>query len=246
MNIFVEGDRETSGRIVFAAAEYLGNSGLFHNMAGAPPPDSPRAGTFRPAAYYRTDDFRTDFADFMRTHRAGKTAAVKALLDYEDALGRSEAADTRAVPAGDLLPPGANLVPNDMPVRRNRILVFELAYDIQLIVDALKLQKKPVQSRDRYFYVTRPLSAASARIDQISNWMAYLLRLCDGRRSVDAIVRQLSARLPEIQKSFREYVCMRLLQGAENEQFIEVYRTARDSVAPNRKPAAKLNARRAA
>ncbi len=196
--------------------------------------------------YYRTDDFCTDFTDFMRTHRAGKTTAVKALLDYEDALRRSAAADTRAMPAGDLLSPGASLAPNDMPVRRNRILVFELAYDIQLIVDALKLQKKPVQSPDRYFYVTRPLSAASARIDRISNWMAYVLRLSDGRRSVDAIVRQLSARLPEIQKSFREYVCMRLLQGAEKEQFIEVYRTAPDSVAPNRKAAAKLNARRAA
>lgn len=196
--------------------------------------------------YYRTDNFRIDFADFVRTHKAGKTPAVKALLDYEDALGRSAAADTRTVPAGDLLLPGASLGPNDMPVRGNRILVFELAHDIQRIVDALKLQQKPVQFRGRYFYVTRPLSAASARIDQISNWMAYLLRLCDGRRSVNAIVRQLSARLPEIQKSFREYVCMRLLQGAENERFIEVYRTARDFVAANRKAAVKLKARKAA
>src|SRR5579862_49722 len=187
--------------------------------------------------YYRTDDFCTDFADFMRTHRAGKTTAVIALLDYEDALGRSAATDTRALPAGDLLSPGSDLVPNDMPVRRNRILVFELAYDIQRIVDALKLQKKPVQSRDRYFYVTRPLSAARTRIDQISDRMADLLRLCDGRRSVHAIIRELSARLPEIQKSFREYACMRLLQGADNEQFIEVYRSARDSVDTNDKAA---------
>ena len=120
--------------------------------------------------------------------------------------------------------------------------------DSQLLpnVDALKLQKEPVQSRDRYFYVTRPLSAASTRIDQISNRMADLLRLCDGRRSVNAIVRQLSGRLPEIQKSFREYVCMRLLQAAENEQFIEVYRTARDSVDTRGKAAVTLNARKAA
>ena len=196
--------------------------------------------------YYRTDNFRTDFADFVRTHKAGKAPVVKALLDYEDALGRSAAADTRTVPAGDLLSPGAALGPNDMPVRGNRIFVFELAHDIQRIIDALKLQQKPVQFRGRYFYVTRPLSAASSRIDQISNWMAYLLRLCDGRRSVNAIVRQLSAQLPEIQKSFREYVCMRLLQGAENERFIEVYRTARDFVAPNREAAVKLKGRKAA
>ena len=190
--------------------------------------------------YYRTDDFRTDFVAFMRTQRAGKTTAVKALLDYEDAVRRSAAANTRTVPAGDLLLPGASLGPKDLPVRRNRILIFELAYDIQRIVAALKLQKKPVQSRGRYFYVTRPLSAASTRIDQISNWMADLLRLCDGRRCVNAILRQLSGRLPEIQKSFREYVCMRLLQAAENEQFIEVYRTARDSVDTSCKAAATL------
>jgi radical SAM superfamily enzyme YgiQ (UPF0313 family) len=190
--------------------------------------------------YYRTGDFRTDFADFIRTRRACKTTAVKALLDCEEALGRCAAADRRTIPAGDLLPPGANLRVNDKPVRRDRILVFELDYDIQRIVDALKLQKKPVQSKDRCFYVTRPRSPASARIEHISKWMAYLLRLCDGTRSVNAIVRQLSARLPEIEKCFGEYVCMRLLQGAEKEQFIEVYRTAR--VAANRKAAAKLNA----
>ncbi|HYL16565.1 MAG TPA: radical SAM protein [Terriglobales bacterium] len=189
--------------------------------------------------YYRTDDFRTDFADFVRTGKMGRTSTMRALLDYEDALRRSLAADTRTVPAGDLLPPGAALDPNDIPVRRNRILVFELGCDIQRIVDALKLQKKPVQSRVRHFYVTRPVSAASSRIDRISDWMANLLRLCDGRCSVKEIVRQLSARLPEVQKSLREYVCMRLLQGAENEQFIVVYRTARDSVAPNRRAASE-------
>jgi radical SAM superfamily enzyme YgiQ (UPF0313 family) len=196
--------------------------------------------------YYRTDDFCTDFPAFMRTHRAGKTTAVKALLDYEDAVGRSSTANARAVPAGDLLAPGANLRPKDLPVRRDRILIFELAYDIQRIVDALKLQKKPVQSRDRCFYVTRPLSAASTRIDRISSRMADLLRLCDGRRSVNAIVRQLSGRLPEIQTSFREYFCMRLLRAAEDEQFIEVYRTAREAVDTSGKVAVVLRTRKAA
>lgn len=143
------------------------------------------------------------------------------------------------MPAGDPLPSGATLRVNDKPVRRDRIFVFELDYDIQSIVDALKLQKKPVQSEDRYFYITRPQSPATARIEHISNWMAHLLRLCDGTRSVRTIVRQLSVRLPEVKRCLREHVCMRLLQGAENEQFIEVYRTA--CVAANRKAPAKLN-----
>jgi hypothetical protein len=196
--------------------------------------------------YYRTDDFRADFASFVRTQKVGKAPAVKALLDYQDALRCNATADTRTMPAGDLLSLGTALGPEDIPVRRNRIIVLELAHDLQRIVDALKLQKNPVQSRGQHFYVTRPVSVASARIDRISNWMAYLLRLCNGRRSIKEIVQQLTAQLPQVQKSLREYVCMRLLQGAQNEQFIEVYRTARASEAPNRSAAGKLSARKAA
>src|SRR6266550_7306957 len=133
--------------------------------------------------YYRTDDFRADFASFVRTQKVGKAPAVKALLDYQDSLRCNATTDTRTIPDGDLLSPGNTLGPEDIPVRRNRTVVFELAHDIQRIIDALKLQNKPVQSRSRHFYVTRPVSASSTRIDRISNWMAYLLRLCDGRRS---------------------------------------------------------------
>jgi radical SAM superfamily enzyme YgiQ (UPF0313 family) len=196
--------------------------------------------------YYRTDDFCADFASFVRTRKIGEAPSVKGLLDYQDALRCSSAADTRTTPAGDLLSPGTALWPADIPVRGNRIVVFELARDIQRIVDALKLRKNPVQSRGRHFYITRPVSAASARIDRISKWMAYLLRLCDGRCSVKEIVQQLTAQLPEVQESLREYVCMRLLQGAQNEQFIEVYRTACASEPANRSTERVLSARKAA
>jgi hypothetical protein len=196
--------------------------------------------------YYRTDDFCADFASFVRTQKVGEAPSVKGLLDYQDALRCSSAADTRTMPAGDLLSPGTDLWPADIPVRGNRIVVFELARDIQRIVDALKLQKNPVQSRGPHFYITRPVSAATARIDRISKWMAYVLRLCDGRCSVKEIVQQLTAQLPEVQESLREYVCMRLLQGAQNEQFIEVYRTACASEAPNRSTERELSDRKAA
>jgi len=183
--------------------------------------------------YYRTDDFRADFVAFVRTRKAGRAPAVKALLDYEDALRRS-AADTRTLPAGDRLVPASILQPDDVPVRGSRIVAFELTHDVQRVVDALKLRHKLVRSRGRHFYVTRPLSAANARIDRISNWMAYLLRLCDGRRSIRDVVQQLSAQLPEVPSSLRHYVGMRLLEGAQAERFIEVYRTVHAIKAPGR------------
>jgi radical SAM superfamily enzyme YgiQ (UPF0313 family) len=196
--------------------------------------------------YYRTRDFRTDFAAFVRAHKVGKTPAVKTLLDFEDALGCSVATDTRTTPSGDLLSPSASLCPDDIPVRRERTLVFELTCDIQRVIDGLKFQKKPVRSRGSRFYVTRPMSAASTRIDRISNWMAHLLRLCDGRQNVRQIVPQMSAKLPEVQKSLREYVCMRLLEGARAERFIDVYRVARPAKTPAEKPQRPTRLRAAA
>jgi radical SAM superfamily enzyme YgiQ (UPF0313 family) len=180
--------------------------------------------------YYRTDDFRADFAAFVRRHKVAKTVAVKALLDYEDAL-RQAATDTRIGPSGNLLSAGVRFDSDDIPVRKERIVVFELNHDIQRVVDALKAGKKPVGSRGRRFYMTHPVSAASARIDGISDWMAHLLRLCDGRQNVKEIVHQLSAQLPEVQKSLREYVSMRLLEGAHAQQLIDIYRVGRPAQA---------------
>jgi len=195
--------------------------------------------------YYRTHDFRADFVAFVRAQEAVRAPAVKALLDYEDALRHSAAAVRRIMPAGDRLTQGSTLLPDDIPVRCNRTVIFELAHHIQRVVDALKLRKKPGRSQGTHFYVTRPVSAATARIDQISDWMAYLLRLCDGRRSIRDIVKELSAQLPEVQASLRAYVCMRVLEGAQAEQFIEIYRTARATKSAGRGPA-KLQARKAA
>jgi radical SAM superfamily enzyme YgiQ (UPF0313 family) len=177
--------------------------------------------------YYRADDFRADFASFVRKQKVGKTAAVEALLDYEGALRRESTPNIQAVPAGERLSPGTKFSSGDIPVRQNRTVVFELAHDIQRIVEALKLCTKPLRSRGPRFYVTRPVSATTHRVLCISEWMASLLNLCDGRRSIEEIVWQMSEQLPEVEKSLREYVCMRLLEGGQTEHFIDVYRVVR-------------------
>jgi radical SAM superfamily enzyme YgiQ (UPF0313 family) len=200
----------------------------------------PRASDLR--QYYRSDDFREDFWLFVRTQKIAEVATVKALLRYEETLRYELSADNRAIPQGDLLSPEAALRREDIPVRRNGITVFELGCDIQRIVDALKLQKKPVRWRGRHFYVTRPLSSTSTQIESVSNWMADLLRHCDGKHTVEDIVRQMFAHLCEVEKSLREYVCMRLLQGARKQQFVEVYRVVHECKAPSRCACGQLSA----
>ena len=66
----------------------------------------------------------------------------------------------------------------------------------------------------------------SFELDRVSDSMACLLRLCDGRHRIAEIVPRLSATLRDVKAPLREYVCLRLLSGAQAEQFIDIYRTA--------------------
>ena len=178
--------------------------------------------------YYRMDSFGKEFLGFVRAHGAGRAKAVEALLDYEDILRSKTVRETRIRPAGKVVPHGAPLCLGDIPVREGHVIVFELAYDIQRIVDALKRGVTPVRvSGGRRFYVTREVSRNIDRVDRVSDWMACLLRLCDGLRSIKEIVPQLSPGLPEVAEHLHEYVCMRLLKGAQAEKLIVIYRTAR-------------------
>jgi radical SAM superfamily enzyme YgiQ (UPF0313 family) len=176
--------------------------------------------------YYRTDEFGKDFLAFVRAHRVGRTAAVEALLHYEDVLTRSVLENTRTRPTGKLVPPGGALRRGDIPVRKGRVVVFELACDIQSIVDALKIGSTPVWVGGRHFYMTREVSRSIDRVDRVSDWMAGLLRLCNGMRSIEEIVLQLSPDLREVEDRLHEPVCLRLLEKAHTEKLIQIHRTA--------------------
>lgn len=179
--------------------------------------------------YYRTDNFQTEFLSFVRAQEACKFPAVVGLLDYEDALRRADSADPRTSPCGDLVPLGTALRRSDKPLRKKRVIVVELTYDIQCIVDALKFRAKPLWKRGPHFYITREVSAGIDRLDRVSDWMACLLRDCNGRRRIDEIVARLSANLSDVEAPLRRYVCMRLLTGAQGQGLIDIYRSTSTS-----------------
>ncbi|HKM83550.1 MAG TPA: radical SAM protein [Candidatus Acidoferrum sp.] len=201
----------------------------------------PELAGFELRHYYRTDTFQWDFLSFVRSHEAGSAQAVEALLDYEDTVRCATlAADSRTNPASNLVAPGTTLRRSDRPLRKKRVSVIELNCDIQRLVDALKVRSKPVWERGAHFYVTREVSAGIDRLDRVSDWMARLLRLCNGRRRIDEIVLRLSANLPEVEEPLRNYACVRLLSGAQAQNLIDIYRSAsatenkRDRVASQR------------
>jgi Radical SAM superfamily/B12 binding domain len=175
--------------------------------------------------YYRSDSFQTEFLSFLRSHEVGGASVVEALLDYEYAVRRAASAAPSARPLGRPMALGTALRQSDKPLRKNRVIVMELSYDLQCIVDALKLRRKPDCERGPHFYITRGMSAGIDRLDRVSDWMACLLRLCDGHKRIDEIVVRLSASLPDVKAPHRKYVCMRLLGGAHAQDLIDIYRS---------------------
>ena len=70
----------------------------------------------------------------------------------------------------------------------------------------------------------RELSPGIHRTEQISNWLACVLRNSDGRHTIREVVEQLDGEITELEESLREYACVRFLARAHAEGFIEIYR----------------------
>ena len=184
----------------------------------------PQLAGFALRHYYRTRAFQMQFLSFVRGQQAGRASAVRALLDFEDTVRSQLSRDDRTKPVGDPLAAESALLRRDRPVRKKGVVVIELGFDIQRIIEALKLQRQPVWERGRHYYVTREVSPGVDRLDRVSDWMAGLLRLCNGRRSIEEIVPRLSENLAGVHKALQEHVCMRLLAGAQNQSLIDIYR----------------------
>ena len=172
--------------------------------------------------YYRTVTFQTDFLHFVRQHPVGTNPVVEAFLEYEGAMRVfSEDAITRT---GVQLPPGATLWWTDVPIRKKQSHVVELSCDIEEIIGALKRQAEPARVPGLHFYVTRETKSGSESLEMVSDWVACAIRACDGTRSIEQVVEQLSYEIPTVQQDVREYAFVRLLEGVHADGFIEIYR----------------------
>src|SRR5207248_353476 len=165
--------------------------------------------------YYRTAYFTNDLVSFIRDGPASAAPAIAALLEYEDAAQR--AVPEQPTCEGEVTAPGEALCWGDITVRRGRTRLVELSFNIPELIASLTVGGEYKRKQEPCFYVWREVSCKTDRLDQISDWMAALLRACDGKRDIRGIVNQLSTEISELDASAREYVALKLLAGAQAE-----------------------------
>ena len=172
--------------------------------------------------YYRAKEFRSCFLTFVREHPVGKHASVQTFLDFEDAVVKATSADKAVDRHASPVASGGKLWWSDIPVKRSGTTLIESWCDIQSVIDGLRCRSELTPARTRRSY----LVGRNSRVEELSNWLACVLRNCDGRRSVRQVVNQLHDDLREVDKSVSEYVFVRLLQGAWEKGFIDIYRAS--------------------
>jgi len=178
--------------------------------------------------YYHTLEFCSDFRSFVRQHSIAEHAAVRTMLEFEDAMRDSASHDRSVKPAGSLVPPGCQLWWSDIPVKKAGTTMVEFPGDIQALIQELRRKGGPASSCAHRFYLRSEVSPGIHKIEQISEWLACLLRASDGRRNIGEVVEELDRDITELQESLREYAFVRLLAGAQKQGFIEIYRSSPD------------------
>ena len=177
--------------------------------------------------YYHTLEFCSDFRSFVRQHSIVEHAAVRTVLDFEDAMRDSISQDRSVKPAGTLIAPGCQLWWSDIPVKKAGTTMIEFPGDIQMLIQELR-RESGLASSSHCFYLRSEVSPGIHKIEQISEWLAFLLRASDGRRNIGGVIEELGRDITGLQESVREYAFVRLLAGAQKQGFIEIYRPSPD------------------
>jgi len=182
--------------------------------------------------YYRTDEFCMDLFSFLRIHRAGKDAAVEALLECEDALRKARVEMTPPRLDGARISIGETLRSSDVPMRKRGTTVIELDCNIQELINTLKRRDESAWMRGQHFYVNHATSTGTTRLIQISDWMAWALKVCDGNYTIQEILeRRFPNSISSMPEDLQEFIYLRLIAKAHAEGFIEIYRTASEAAA---------------
>jgi radical SAM superfamily enzyme YgiQ (UPF0313 family) len=173
--------------------------------------------------YYMLDSARMEFVRFVRQHwRESISPAVDCLLDYHERLAAAKSCQPQA-PAGRLV---SRLLPADVPVRSPGVLVFQLNWDVEAVLDALKEGKIPAEvDRRPRFFRTRALRDDLLQLVETTPILAAGLEACNGESTVTQVLDQLSA-LFEGPSETRRLAAECLLETLQKEKLATVYRPA--------------------
>jgi radical SAM superfamily enzyme YgiQ (UPF0313 family) len=172
--------------------------------------------------YYRTGEFVRDFLGFVRRHEVGQTLLSGVFLDWAEAL--CSPPSIRPSAAARPLSGRQALQWTDLAVRESCLRLVQVSMEIEHAIKAIQQRSEPGRANGPYFYL-HGCSDADGLLRRISNWVAWLLEACDGRRNIGQVVDLMCDKLQEVGQNLREYTSLKLIQGAQAEGYLKIYRT---------------------
>lgn len=177
--------------------------------------------------YYMQEAARRQFLEFVGTRaRDIGDPAVVALLEYHRALS---AGDEIPLPACEGPLVGGPIQDGDIPVRRDRIHVLHLRWDIQQVIDGLKQDALFDGGPSPKHYRTEICVGGVRRLVEITPELAAALELCDGTRTVGELSDAMAG-------WFGRPAVRSLLRFLREEEAIEIHRPVRAPHAARRLP----------
>jgi radical SAM superfamily enzyme YgiQ (UPF0313 family) len=148
--------------------------------------------------YYAHCQFRNDFLEFVETcylvESATARAAIAAVLESER-IPRAGTSSVAAVAAERTVV--LNLTHFPFPVEK--LLVKNVEADYQEIVKSLRTNEGLGNVRERKVTIVfRPGAESGVQVLQLTPLSAQLLQLCDGKRTVEQVIREFALLAPDI------------------------------------------------
>jgi hypothetical protein len=176
--------------------------------------------------YYRTPEFHEDFVAFLRTHRAGRDAKLKVLIDFYQRLAAAPAPDLSRLLDAEPLREEYLISPDDIPVRKYQSRVVELPGNLEAVIDAVTQCRDCEPQDGDHFYVVSQDETNEHPGFEVSRHLAIVVKLCDGQRTVAEIIESLGEHISVTPAFARNMAYECLLDKARSEGLIAIYRTA--------------------
>lgn len=173
--------------------------------------------------FYRTADFVRAHIDFVEGDEVSDAPAVRIFLTLERAM--LSPAHSGAVLKGRRLAVDEGFGWGDLAAWPAQMRFIKLPGEIEGAIAAVRTRTKLTQPGQDAFYVAGPADGGRFLLRRISDWTASLLRICEGQCNIERVVEQLSEELATLKEEHRRYACLKLVQGAQAEGLIEIWRT---------------------
>jgi hypothetical protein len=178
--------------------------------------------------YYQCEGASREFVRFVRSHRLETCdIAVDCFLTYHEAI--AQAKDDQ--PDEPDLPAVVEFQPDDIPVRRSHVHVFELDFDLQVAKRSLS-SDEPLKLTDRRIRFFRTHKEGSdLQVLETRPLIAAGLKACNGNNTVSDVRREFEAYFDGSPQT-RQLAVDCLLETFRDQNLIRIYSPGNTADAP--------------